>query len=462
LKKLNSIDLPPVFYPLTEPYQYKVVYGGRGGARSWTIAQLLLIKGSKQKRRVLCTRELQKSIKQSVHKLLRDQISRLHLERFYTVTESSIIGLNGTEFMFLGIRSNPEEVKSTEGITDVWVEEAENLSESSWDILDPTIRTEGVLIPGTDMYTANCEIYISFNTRFKFDHIYKTFVVDKPPPNSKVIFSSYKDNPWFPSVLRVKMDHMMETNYEKYLNIWLGQLKQLAEGAIYGKQIIQAKKDNKILDFPITNGRVNTFWDLGKNNQTCIWFMQKVGLQYRFIDYYECRLEEISHYCKVISGQADITGVGDVACPITTAVNARRKKYHYEMHYMPHDVEQRILGMKKTRHQQFLDGGVDPIEVVPVIKSEQEGIELTRDMFPECYFHGTNCERGIDALSNFRYVYNEDDDTYKQRPHADWSKNGADAFRQFPQGYRLKTKKKDHRRNRTDHRGKHDAGAWMT
>lgn len=111
--------------------------------------------------RVLCTRELQKSIKQSVHKLLVDQINTMELSSFYSVTDTSIKGVNGTEFIFMGIRHNTEEIKSTEGVDVCWIEEAHSLTESSWDIIDPTIRKE------------DSEIWVTFNPRFKFDFIYQ-------------------------------------------------------------------------------------------------------------------------------------------------------------------------------------------------------------------------------------------------------------------------------------------------
>jgi phage terminase large subunit len=415
---------PPIYDELDNPYRYKILYGGRGAARSWTVARKLLRRGHKQKIRILCTRELQKSIKESVHKLLTDQIKLMNLESVYDWNKTGIWSKNGTEFMFLGVRHNPSEIKSLEGIDICWIEEGENLTEESWDIIDPTIRKEG------------SEIWANYNTRFKFDHLHKIFVIDTPPPGSLVIKASYDDNPWFPEVLRTQMENMKVADYEKYLHIWRGHLKILAQGAVYGSQIIQARKDGRIGVFPVTNGVVETFWDLGKNNQTSIWFMQKVGNQYRFIDYYESRLKEIPHYCKVLKGNAELTGPGDSeACPITEAANSRRARYNYGTHHMPHDIKQDMLGMAKTRQAQFEEGGVRPIQPVKQIKNVEAGIEMARDIFPECYFHEEFCDRGIEALSNYRYKYKSDDDTYAPQPHHDWASNGSDAFRQFPQGY---------------------------
>lgn len=413
--------------------RYKVLYGGRGSAKSWSCARKALIQGCKRPTRFLCTRELQKSIRQSILKLLKDQIQELNLGMYYDSGANYLTGYNKTEFIFSGIRNNPEEIKSTEGIDVCLVEEGENLSEDSWDILDPTIRKE------------NSEIWVIFNTRFKYDHLYQLFVDNEPPPDSVVSKVYYWDNPWFPEVLRRQMENMKETNYEKYLHIWEGELRKLAEGAVYGEQLMNAKRDGRILDFPITNAPVETFWDLGKNNHTAIWFMQKVGLEYRFIDYYESRMKEIPHYAKVVKGQAPLDEI-KVPCMITEEANERRASYNYSVHHMPHDITTDVLGMTKTRKAQFEEKGVKPISRVSQIQNLETGIEYTRDIFPECYFHETNCERGLDALGNYRYKYNEEFDVYAKTPEHNWASNGADAFRQFPQS--LKEAEPEHVDNR--------------
>lgn len=403
-----QVKFPKVYKELDSPHRYKILYGGRAAARSWTIARKLLIRGTQRPEFILCTRELQKSIKQSVHRLLKKQILLLGLEHFYTVNEQSIKGINGTEFMFLGIKANPEEVRSTEGITICWIEEGHSLSESSWDIIDPTVREEG------------SEIWISFNTRFKFDHIYKTFVVDKSMDDALVLKTSYKDNPYFSSVLEKQKEALKKSNYEKYLHIWEGELKMLAEGAIFGSQVIQVKKDKRMLPIPVIKGAlVDTFWDVGRSDHTAIWFMQKVGMEYRFIDFFMGRLEEVEYYAKAL----------------------RKLDYNYGRHFLPHDADHDRLGMKRNIKEQFLDLGVKPITIVPRIKVKQTAIELARNIFGECWFHygtderGLRMEKGWEALCNYRYKYSDDDDVYNKSPHHDWASNPADAFMQFAQGH---------------------------
>lgn len=420
----NVIKFPKVFKKLRDKIRYKVMYGGRGSSKSWSVARQLLLMGANAPLRVLCTRELQKSIKQSVHKLLSDQIAAMGLSSFYSITDSSIKGMNGTEFIFMGIRHNTEEIKSTEGVDVCWIEEAHSLTESSWDIIDPTIRKEG------------SEIWVTFNPRFKFDFIYQKFVVNTPPDDSWVCKVNHDDNPYFPEPLRKQMETMKSQDFEKYEYVWEGNLKQLAEGAIFGKQMITARQENRVCAIPILTGvEVHTFWDLGRNDHTAVWFMQNVGKEYRFIDYYENRLQDIEHYARIITGNATDSDILNSKGAITKQQNDRRKTYIYGVHHMPHDVEHQMLGMNTSRKQQFEEGGVKPIKTVTRVKVKSEGIEAVRRIFAGVWIDKTRCERGIECLSNYRYEYNDDRDTHNMTPHHDWASNGADAFMQFAQGY---------------------------
>ena len=157
--------------------RYRVLYGGRGAGKSHSIARALLCKGVESTLRILCAREFQTSIKDSVHKLLVDQIYEMKLEAHYNITQTSIKGLNGTEFIFAGIKNNINGLKSIESISICWVEEANNVTATSWDILIPTIRKE------------NSEIWISFNPELPTDETYKRFVIS--PPDNAVVPVSY-------------------------------------------------------------------------------------------------------------------------------------------------------------------------------------------------------------------------------------------------------------------------------
>lgn len=195
-----------------EDWRYKVTHGGRGSSKSWTIARILLLKAAQSPLRILCTREIQDSIKDSVHKLLKDQIDLLELQGF-TITENLISHTNGSEFLFKGLFRNLTKMKSFEGADICWIEEAESISAYSWEILDPTIRKP------------NSEIWISFNPAFEDDIIYKTFIL-KPPGNALVVQVNWQDNKHFPEVLRRQKDYMYKNNPDLADHIWGGKIKQ--------------------------------------------------------------------------------------------------------------------------------------------------------------------------------------------------------------------------------------------
>ena len=167
---VKRAEFPVKLQCLFEKSRYKCIYGGRGSAKSWSVARALLILGAKQVHRILCAREFQNSISQSVHKLLSDQIVELGLIGFYEITQSTIRGANGTEFSFVGLKNNPHNIKSYEGCTIVWVEEAQAVSARSWDILIPTIRAK------------DSEIWITMNPELESDATFQRFILN-PPEN---------------------------------------------------------------------------------------------------------------------------------------------------------------------------------------------------------------------------------------------------------------------------------------
>ena len=210
------------------PSRYKVYYGGRGGAKSWAIARALLILGSARKLRILCAREFQTSIADSVHKLLSEQIDEMGLTQWYDVQKTRIVGTNGTEFIFKGLRHNVQEIKSTEGVDICWVEEAQTVSEDSWSVLVPTIRQP------------SSEIWVSFNPLDDSDPTYKRFVLN-PPPNSVVKKVSWRDNPWFPQVLRDEMEYLRRVDPEAYQHVWEGDTRTISDAVILrGKYSIRS------------------------------------------------------------------------------------------------------------------------------------------------------------------------------------------------------------------------------
>lgn len=224
---MAELQIPDKLRFLFSKSRYKVAYGGRGSGKSWNFGRVLLVLGTTKKLRILCARELQVSISDSVHKLLSDQVEVLGLSSFYEVQNNNIIGRNGTEFIFAGLRNNITKIKSMEGIDIVWCEEAEKISNESWDVLIPTIRKP------------QSEIWISFNPSEKDDPTYRRFVLD-PPPDSQVVKVNWSDNPFFPAVLNEERLHLAKTNWDSYLNTWEGEVKKISNAQVLKGKIVVA------------------------------------------------------------------------------------------------------------------------------------------------------------------------------------------------------------------------------
>lgn len=216
-----DVTIPYCYQFLFEPMRYKVMYGGRGAGKSYACGDALLIIGYSKPIQVLCAREIQNSIKDSVHRLLAKKIDDMGLGGFYTVTNDAIKGANGTQFIFKGLRNNVQEIKSTEDIDICWVEEAQAVSSESWDILIPTIRKE------------KSEIWITFNPLDEDAPTYQRFVLS-PPNNAIVKKINYYDNPFFPDTLKEEMEWLKEKDYQAYCHIWLGECRRLKEALVLG------------------------------------------------------------------------------------------------------------------------------------------------------------------------------------------------------------------------------------
>lgn len=219
--EIPDIQLPEkTTFLVNEQHRYKVLYGGRGSSKSVSMVRASLILGMQRRLRILCVRQFQNSIADSIHKLISDSIYALGIEKYFTITQNAIRGCNGTEYIFKGIHNNPQEIKSTEGVDLCLCEESQNITEESWEILIPTIRKEG------------SEIWVCFNPDREDDATYKKFVKN-PPPDCKTILINYYDNPWFPETLRKEMEYCKRIDYPKYEHIWLGKTVMETEAQIF-------------------------------------------------------------------------------------------------------------------------------------------------------------------------------------------------------------------------------------
>jgi len=206
----NRVHIPSKFEALFQPHRYKVFYGGRGGAKSWNFARALLILGESKPLKILCTREIQNTIADSVHAILAEQIKLMGAESVWRITDNAIQCVNGSVFLFRGLKHNPDGLKSFEGADICWVEEAQKVSADSWDKLIPTIRKEG------------SEIWVSFNPDYETDATWQRYMIN-PPPDTVIVKVGYEDNPFLPDTLRREAEHCKLVAPQKYALIWGGE-----------------------------------------------------------------------------------------------------------------------------------------------------------------------------------------------------------------------------------------------
>jgi phage terminase large subunit len=296
----NIIKFHSKFKPIIqEDHRFKIAHGGRYGLKSWTFARYFLLRGASKTIRVLCAREIQRSISESVHALLEKQVKLLSkqipkLADHYTVKKNEIVGKNGTKFNFLGLYTNQTQVKSYEDYDYLWVEEAESISQNSWDLAIPTFRKmlskccdeiidvdeSGEAIK---YYCSSCkrelqdnkndiwksEIWVAFNPARDDDPTYEMFITNQQP-DSVVVETSYKDNKWFPLSPDYKsMEFMKKNNYSKYLHIWEGQ--PITD---YDTLVYRFTPDNRVEWEPKYNEGLETWasWDFGVSDDTAIIF----------------------------------------------------------------------------------------------------------------------------------------------------------------------------------------------
>jgi phage terminase large subunit len=388
---------PAALKRLFQPARYKFIKGGRGSGKSWGVARALLILGSMEEHRVLCTREVQKSIKQSVHQLLTDQIEALGLLSFYEVLENEIRGKNGTKFLFAGLSDlTADSIKSFEGCTRVWNEEGQTTTARSWGILTPTIREAG------------SEIWTTYNPELESDETHQRAVVT-PFPGTVVIDMNYTENPWFPPILEQERLHAKATmTPAEYAHVWEGKCRPAVEGAIYADQM--AKADSRIAGVPHDPLlKTHAVWDLGFNDSMAIILVQKVSSEVRIVGYVEGNQRTLADYSAELR-----------------ALRLDGEPVNWGQAYLPHD------GFAK-RHQ----SGKSDAQVLESLKWEvrkvqntdvEDGIRRAREVFHRVYFNKTRTVRLIECLKRYRRHVSQATGEPGKPVHDEFS-HGADAFR---------------------------------
>jgi phage terminase large subunit len=395
----TTLEIPTarIFSPLLNDARYKGAWGGRGSGKSHFFAGLVIEKClMKPGSRILCVREVQKSLKESAKRLLEDKIREFGLGGQFDCIETEIKTPGGGVISFTGMKDHTaESVKSYEGYDVAWVEEAQSVSPRSLALLRPTIRSSG------------SELWFSWNPRRKNDPVDEMLRGPSLPTGAKVVRANWSDNPWFPAELEQERLDCLRTNPEHYDHIWDGGYAAVTEGAYFAAQLAAAKKDGRIgrvAPDPLMEYRA--FWDIGTRDATAIWIAQFVGREIRVLDYYEAVGQPLAAHL----GWLRDKGYGSALC------------------VLPHDGERadHLTADKFADHIQAADFRTQ------TVKNQGKGaamkrVEAARRLFPSIWFNGETTEAGRDALG----WYHEKRDEARNiglGPEHDWSSHGADAF----------------------------------
>jgi phage terminase large subunit len=394
-------EFPEKLAPLFESHPYKVLYGGRDGVKSWSVARALLILGTQKPLRILCARETMDSIRESVHQLLTDQIVNLGLEKFYTPLQSEVRGANGTEFVFAGLRKQTvSSIKSYEAIDICWIEEASVVSRRSLTILLPTIRKPG------------SEIWFTLNPDLETDAVYQDFIVN-PPKGSFVCKTSFRDNNWLSPESREKIETLRERDYDTYHHVYEGATRSTVEGAIYKAEIRAAEKDGRIRSVPYDPLRpVDTFWDLGFADRVSIWAAQRSAFEIRILRYFEGDHQAIDYYLREMQTWGYVFGT----C------------------FLPWDGGTRNLGTGKSIEELMRLKGFNVC--VNRQLSVADGINATRTIFPQLYFDAALCADGLQYLRRYQWGPATALGVPRSTPLHDDASHPADALRTMAVGIR--------------------------
>lgn len=396
------VEVPRKLKPLLYPKRYKGAYGGRGGAKSHFFAEQIIIRAFTQPTRIVCIREVQNSIKDSVKQLLQDKIAKFGLEAFFEVLETEIRGPRGSLIVFKGMQSyNASNIKSLEGYDIAWVEEAQTLSQHSLDLLRPTLRRDG------------SELWFSWNPRFKTDPV-DIFFRKSPPPDAISVMVNWYDNPWFPDVLRKEMEHDFATDEDKAEHIWNGAYGS-SQGAILARWVGRAERDGRIHNdvvFDPDGAPLIVSADLGFRDTASFWYWQPVLGGFKVLKY-----------------DADTGLDADDWIPrIQDNIRELGAKQKLGKVWLPHDARAKTFQSKHTTVERFIAGfGGDKVRVVPQSK-KMDQINAARNILPRCEFNREQCESGIDGLLAWEYAYNEETGIFSREPLHNWASHPADAF----------------------------------
>lgn len=398
--RVIQAEVPRALKPLLYPARYKGAYGGRGSGKSHFFAERLILRCFERRTRAVCIREVQLTIRDSVRQLLIDKISKLGLSDYFTVLDSEIRGSNGSLIIFRGMQSyNAESIKSLEGFDIVWVEEAQTLSQFSLELLRPTIRQEG------------SELWFSWNPRHRTDAV-DAFFRKTPHPDSVSVLVNWRDNPWFPSVLRAEMAHDWETDPDGAEHVWEGGYS-LQAGAILGRWVSRAEKEGRIHDgveYDPAGADIEVSSDLGFRDTATWWYWQRRIGGFAVLDFDMDHGLEAQDWIERIDKRISDNGwrLGKI--------------------WLPHDARTRTFQSKHSAIEQFSKhfklakcGIVEKTSIA-------DRINAGRTIIKRCEFNATRCEKGLDGLRAWSFEYNPDLQVFTKEPLHDWASHYGDGY----------------------------------
>lgn len=395
-----NVDIPRKLVPMLQPARYKGLYGGRGGAKSHFFAEQIILRCYARMTRVVCIREIQLTIKDSVRQLLVDKIAKLGLGSHFTVLDTEIRGKNGSLIVFRGMQSyNADSIKSLEGFDIAWVEEAQTFSQVSLDLLRPTLRKPG------------SELWFSWNPRHRTDPVDK-FFRKSPHPEAIAILVNWRDNPWFPDVLKREMEHDKATDPDKAEHVWEGGYG-LQAGAILGRWVSAAEKEGRIHDgvsFDKSGPGIEISSDLGFRDTATWWFWQRRVGGFVILDYIADHGMEAEDWILVLEQR-----LGEHGWPLAKI-------------WLPHDARTKTFQSKHSALEQFA-GKFGASRVAIVAKTAiADRINAARTIIKRCEFHATNCEQGLDGLRAWEFEYNHELQVFTKEPLHNWASHPSDGY----------------------------------
>lgn len=397
------VEVPRKLKPLLTPSRYKGCYGGRGGAKSHFYAEQIVIRCLSAPTRVVCIREVQNSIKDSVRQLLIDKIAKFGLESAFEPLDSEIRGPNGSLIIFKGMQSyNADNIKSLEAYDIAWVEEAQTLSQHSLDMLRPTIRRQG------------SELWFSWNPRYKTDPV-DVFFRKQKRDNAIAIAVNWRDNPWFPDVLKKEMEDDFREDEDKAEHIWNGAYGA-GKGAILAKWINKAERTGRINNdvlFDPEGAGFDVSSDIGFRDTASFWFWQRLLGGYSLLGNVSASGLDADDWTDELARV-----MADWGLPL-----ARLNKI-----WLPPDAKAKTFQSKHTAAERFIRKfGIGHIGAIPPSKKPDQ-ISAAREVVGRCQFHKERCETGIDGLSAWEFEYSEENNVFSREPLHNWASHYGDSY----------------------------------